>query len=66
MHTRHISRWRPQEIQWSKQIAWLELFTENYQIWAADVDKSWEKLLFEIDIVEQPRFPLKQNVEQQD
>ena len=29
-----------QEIQWSKQIVWRELYTENYQIWAADVDTS--------------------------
>ena len=48
----------PQEIQWSKHIAWRELYTENYQIWSADVDTSWGKLLFETDIVEQPRFPL--------
>ena len=48
-----------QEIQWSKQIAWRELYTEKYQIWAADVDTSWGKLLFEINIVGQPRFPLR-------
>ena len=49
-----------QESQWSKQIAWRELYTENDQNWAADVDTSWGKLLFEIDIVGQPRFPLRQ------
>ena len=50
----------PQEIQWSKQIAWCELYTNNYQIWAADVDTSWGKLLFEINITGQSRLPLKQ------
>ena len=29
-----------QEIQYSKQIAWRELYTENYQIRATDVDTS--------------------------
>ena len=52
-----------QEISWSKQITWRELYTENYQIWAADVDISQRKLgwklLFEINIVGQQRFPLK-------
>ena len=33
-------------------------YIENYQIWASDIDTSWEKLLFEINIVGQPRFPL--------
>ena len=46
----------PQEIQWSKQH---ELYRNNYQLWAADVDTSWEKLLFEINITGQLRFPLK-------
>ena len=31
---------------------------DNYQILAADVDISWGKLLFEIDIIGQPKFPL--------
>ena len=50
----------PKEIQWSKQIAWRELHTENYQIWAADVDIRSGKLLFETDITAgHPRFPLR-------
>ena len=40
-------------------MAWRELHTENYQIWAADIDTSQRKLLFEINIVGRPRFPLK-------
>ena len=60
--TRHISRWRPQGIQWSKQIAWRELYTDNFQIWVADVHTGWGKLLFEIDILGQPRFPLKLDI----
>ena len=48
-----------QEIQWLEQIACRELYTENYQTWAAYVDTSWGKLLFVINIVGQPRFPLK-------
>ena len=51
----------PQENQWSKQIAWLELYTQNYQIWAADVNASLGKLLFEIIITGQLRFPLIAN-----
>ena len=46
-----------QEIQWSKdEIAWRELYKENYQIWAADVDTSQRELLFEMNkiIVGQP------------
>ena len=45
-------------MQWSKQIAWRELYTENDQIWAADVETSQRKLLFEINIVGQESFPL--------
>ena len=30
-------------------------YIENYQIWAADVDRSWGELLFEIDIVGQQK-----------
>ena len=48
----------PHEILWSKQIIQRESYKENYQIRAADVETSWEKLLFEINIVGQPRFPL--------
>ena len=52
----------PQEMQWSKQnhLAWT-VNIENfiYQIWAADVDISCGKLVFEINIVGQPRFPLR-------
>ena len=32
---------------------------QNYQTWAADVNKSRKKLLFEINIVGQPKFPLR-------
>ena len=35
---------------------------EFYQIWAADVDTSWGKLLFEINIIRQPRFPLSTSI----
>ena len=57
-HTRPFQDGGLQEMQWSKQIAWCELYTENYQIWAADIDTRGGKLLFEIDIVGEPRFPL--------
>ena len=49
----------PQKIHWSKQITWCESYIENYQIWAVDVNTSWRKLLFKINIVRQPRFPLR-------
>ena len=48
-----------QESRWSKEIAWHELYTQNYQIWAADVDTLQRKLLFDINIVGQPRFSFK-------
>ena len=35
---------------------------KNYHILAADVDTSWGKFLFEIDIVGYPRFPLKRKL----
>ena len=54
----------PQKIQWSKQIAWCELYTENYQNWTADVVISWGRVLFKINIIGQPRFPL--NLSEQD
>ena len=57
-HSRYISRWRPAGKSMIKEIAWRELYTENYQIWAAELDTSWGKLVFEINIIGQPRFPL--------
>ena len=55
----HISRWQPAETSVIKTIAWRELYTENYHISAADIDTSWGKLLFKINIIGQSRFPLK-------
>ena len=58
-HTRHISRWRHVcRKQLTKQIAWCNLYTDNYQLWAADTEISQRKILFEIDVVGQPRFPI--------
>ena len=63
----HISRWRLARNSMIKTncLAWIienyqiRAIIENYQIWAADVDTSWEKVLIEINIVGQPRFPLR-------